>query len=625
MDLIKKYKIPTPKEKRVKTDKILEFDTFPCVLKIDLPIHKSEVGGVISGILNNDELNRSKKIILENLKNHNIEVDENINFLIQEEVKGIELIVGGKFDDIFEEVLIFGKGGVLVEIEKDITYIDTNADEKEIIKAVNKTKISRIFPEFRGKKYNLNAVIDVIKKLQNMFNNEDIIEFDINPLIVNEKGTYAVDIRIKEGKKNRKTFFHKKHSIFQNENIAIFGATDKKEKVGFAIAKNSLNSDVNIYFVNPKLDTLFDKKVYHSIDELPFIDTSVIAIPTKFVLDTVENMAKKGCKNFIVISAGFKEAGNKEDEKKLKELAIKYDLNIVGPNCLGIYNGDKNLNLTFAKRSVFKGEIGLISQSGAVLSALMDKAASFKIGFSHIISMGNMADFNFANAIYELNNQATCKTISIYAEGIQYGKEFLKAIRNSKKEIFVYKAGKSEAAKKAAFSHTGNLAGNFEMFKILSENAGAKFKDSIESLILAPKFKAKEIIIVTNAGGPGTILTDLVSKNAKLKELDKKTIEKLNEVLPLTWSHNNPIDVIGDATEKRYKAALEIVKEEADLIFVIITPQFMTDALSIVKILDNEKYIPILLGDESFTEAISYLKNNNKIFFTSLEEAAKIL
>jgi acyl-CoA synthetase (NDP forming) len=458
-----------------------------------------------------------------------------------------------------------------------------------------------------------------------MFNNEEITEFDVNPLIVNEKGAYAVDVRIKEGKKNKKIFYPKKHSIFQNENIAIFGATDKKEKVGYAIAKNSLSSNANIYFVNPHLDTLFDKKVYHSIDELPQIDTSVIAIPTKFVIETVEEMAKKGCKNFVIISAGFKEIGNTQGELKLKELAVKYDLNIVGPNCLGIYNGDKNLNLTFAKSSIFKGDIGIISQSGAVLTAIMDKAAAYKIGFSHIISMGNMADFNFANAINELNNQPNCKTISIYAEGIQYGKEFLKAIRNSKKEIFIFKSGKSKAAKKAAFSHTGNLAGDFEMFKILSKNAGATFKNSIESLIYAPKFKAKEIIIVTNAGGPGTILTDLVSQYAKIKELDKEIIEKLNEVLPPTWSHNNPIDVIGDATSERYKNTLEIIKNLADLIFVIITPQFMTDALSIVKILDNEKYIPILLGNESFKEAIEYLQKEDKLYFTSLEEAAKIL
>ncbi|WP_024791968.1 MULTISPECIES: acetate--CoA ligase family protein [unclassified Lebetimonas] len=625
MNLIQKYNIPTPKEKRVKINEILSFDTFPCVLKIDLPVHKSDIGGVITDIQNNDELKKAKEIILNNLKKHDISFDENSEFLIQEEVKGIELIIGGKFDGIFGEVLIFGSGGTLVEIEKDITYIDTNADENEITKAIKKTKISKIFPEFRGKKYNLGAVIDVIKKLQIMFNNENITEFDINPLIVNEKGAIAVDVRIKEGKKNKKTFYSKKHSIFKNENIAIFGATDKEEKVGYAIAKNALNSKANIYFVNPHLNTLFDKRVYKSIDELPPIDTSVIAIPTKFVLDTVEKMACKGCKNFIIISAGFKEIGNIEAEKKLKELAIKYDLNIVGPNCLGIYNADKELNLTFAKSSIYKGDIGLISQSGAVLTAIMDKAAQNKIGFSHIISMGNMADFNFANAINELNNQKNCKTISIYAEGIQYGKEFLKAIRNSKKDILIFKAGKSKAAKKAAFSHTGNLAGDFEMFKILSENAGAVFKNSIESLIYSPEYKAKEVIIVTNAGGPGTILTDLVSQYAKIKELDKKTIEKLNKVLPPTWSHNNPIDVIGDATDERYKAALETVKNLGDIIFVIITPQYMTDALSIVKILNNDKYIPILLGKESFLDTINYLENQNRLYFTSLEEAAKIL
>lgn len=625
MNLIQKYNIPTPKEKRVKINETLSFDSFPCVLKIDLPLHKSDLDAVITDIQSSDELNKAKDIILKNLKNHNIEIDENTEFLIQEEIKGIELIVGGKFDEIFEEVLIFGSGGTLVEIEKDITYIDTNADKNEITKAIKKTKISKIFPEYRGKKYNLGAVINVIKKLQIMFNNENILEFDINPLIVNEKGAYAVDVRIKEGVKNKKTFYSKKHSIFENENIAIFGATDKEEKVGYAIGKNSLNSKANIYFVNPRLESLFGKKVYHSVDELPKIDTSVIAIPTKYVLDTVENMAKKGCKNFVIISAGFKEIGNIEAEKKLKELALKYDLNIIGPNCLGIYNGDKNLNLTFAKSSVYKGDIGIVSQSGAVLTAIMDKAASYKIGFSHIISMGNMADFNFAHAINELNNKPSCKTISIYAEGIQYGKEYLKAIRNSKKEIFIFKAGKSKAAKKAAFSHTGNLAGDFEMFKILSENAGAVFKNSIESLIFSPKFKAKEVIIVTNAGGPGTILTDLVSQKAKLEELSKETIKRLNSVLPSTWSHNNPIDIIGDATSKRYKDTLEIVKDSADLIFIIITPQFMTDSLDIVKILDNEKYVPILLGHESFTEAVNYLQNNKKLFFTSLEEAGKIL
>ena len=620
--MIEKYNIPTPKQKRVRIDEEISFDTFPCVLKVDLPIHKSDIGAVITNIQNIEELKKAKEIILNNLKKHNIEAKY---LLIQEQIEGIELILGGKFDDIFEEVLILGAGGTLVEVIKDITYIDTNSDEEEIKKAIFKTKISKIFPEFRGKKYNLNALIDVIKKIQLMFKNENIVEFDINPLIINEKGAFAVDVRIKEGVKNKKKFTPKKYSLFENKNVAIIGASEKPIKVGYAIAKNALSSKANIYFVNPRLNELFGKKVYHSVDELPEIDTAVIAIPTKFVIETVEKLAIKGVKNIIVISAGFKEAGNKEGELKLKEIAENYGINLVGPNCLGIYNSEMELNLTFSKAPIKKGEIGIISQSGAVLTALLDKAYFYDIGFSHIISMGNMADYNFAHAINELNNQDSCKIISIYAEGLQFGKEFLKAIRNSKKPVLFFKAGKSEAAKKAAFSHTGNLAGNYEMIITLSEIAGAIIKPSVESLIFAPKYlDKKEAIIVTNAGGPGTILTDIVSEYKKIKDISEY-INALNKVLPPTWSHNNPIDVIGDATSERYKNVLEILKNE-ELIFVIVTPQFMTDSVEIAKMLTNYKNtVPIFLGKESFKEAEKILEENKLIYFTSLEDILRIL
>ena len=620
--MIKKYQIPTPKQKKIKIDEEISFDTFPCVLKVDLPIHKSDIGAVITNIQNETELKKAKEIILNNLKKHNINAEY---LLIQEQIEGIELILGGKFDEIFEEVIILGSGGTLVEITKDITYIDTKADEEEIKKAIFKTKISKIFPEFRGKKYNLNALIDTIKKVQTMFENEDLLEFDINPLIINEKGCFAVDVRIKKGEKHKKTFIPKTHSLFENKNVAIIGASEKPQKVGYAIAKNSLSSKANIYFVNPHLNELFGKKVYHSIDELPEIDTAVIAIPTKFVIETVEKLAQKNVKNIIVISAGFKEAGNKQGELKLKEIADKYNINLIGPNCLGIYNAEMELNLTFGKSEIKKGDIGLISQSGAVLSALLDKATFFDIGFSHIISMGNMADFNFAHAIKELNNQDSCKIISIYAEGLQFGKEFLKAIRDSKKPILLFKAGKSKAAKKAAFSHTGNLAGDYEMIMTLSEIAGAKIKPSVESLIFAPKYEnINEAIIVTNAGGPGTILTDIVSQYKKIKPIDEY-LDKLNEILPSTWSHNNPIDIIGDATSERYKAALNILKNEK-LIFVIITPQFMTDNENIAKLLTQFKNtVPIFLGKESIQNAINILETKRIIYFTSLEAVLRIL
>ena len=628
--LLEKYSIAHPEYKIFKLNEKLSFDKFPCVLKIhsNKVIHKSDVGGVITDIKNNRSLNAAKKKIINNLKKHNIILDENDEFIVEEEIKGIELFLGGVFDRIFEEVVLFGKGGVLVEIEKDITYIDTNAKREEILKAIKKTKISKIFPEFRGKKYDIDTVIKTIENFSEMFKNEDILEIDINPLIINENGVFAVDARIKTGKKEKKEFIKKTHSLFDINKVAILGATDKKEKVGYAIAKNALKSNAEIYFVNPKLKTLFNKKVYNSLSALPPMDTAVIAIPTRYVVENVKALIKKGVKNFIIISAGFKESSNRKDEEELSNLAKKHNINIIGPNCLGIYYSKKNLNLTFGKSRIYSGDIGLISQSGAVLTALMDKAAQFKIGFSHIISLGNMADFNFAHAVNELNSQDSCKIIAIYAEGLNFGKEFLKAIRNSKKPLLLFKAGRSEAAKKAAFSHTGNIAGNYEMIMTLSFLAGSIIKPSIEALIYSPEFlDEKNVIIVTNAGGPGTILSDLVEINGKkVMSLDEKTIEKLNKVLPPTWSHNNPVDLIGDATAKRYKNAIKILKNLSSLIYVIITPQYMTNSLEIVKTISRYKNtIPILLGDKSFKKAKEFLNKKRKIYFTSLEEASKLL
>ena len=601
-----KYNIKTPKQKIIKINEKTTFDTFPCVLKINSNIHKSDVGGVITNIQNQKELTKAKKTILNNLKKHNIKAD---SLLIQEQIKGIEFFIGGVFDEIFEEVILFGDGGTLLELKKDVTYIDSNSNKNEIKKALQKLKIYKLFEGFRDIKIDINKAIKTIQNFQKLLKNEDIKEIDINPLIYDGEDFIAVDTRIVYGKPKKKKHINKRTSLFDNKNIAIIGASQKETKVGYAIAKNSLNSKANIYFVNPKLKTLFNQKVY-KIDELQNIDTAVISIPPKFVIDTIKNLANKGCKNFIIISAGFKEIGNIKAEIEIKKLAKKYNLNIVGPNCLGIYNSKNNLNLTFSKTDIKKGKIGLISQSGAVLTALIDKQNKY----SHIISMGNMADFNFANAIDELNNQKDCKIISIYTEGIQYGKAFLKSIRNSKKPILLFKSGKSDESKKAAKSHTGNLAGNYDMIATLSEIAGAKIVNSIESLVFYRNID--EVLIVTNAGGPATILTDLVvSKGKKLVDISKYQ-KQLDEVLPATWSHNNPIDIIGDATDERYKNTLEIVKNEK-LIFVIVTPQFMTDTKKIAKILKNYKnVIPIYLGNESFKDIEGY---------KSLEEAVKEL
>ncbi|BCD60359.1 MULTISPECIES: acetate--CoA ligase family protein [unclassified Nitratiruptor] len=628
--LLQKYGIKVPKYAVFEIDQMLSFDKFPAVLKIasDKVIHKSDVGGIRTGIHSMEELQEAKREIVNNLQSHGIFLDLNDRFIVEEELHGEEFYIGGIYDPIFEEVLLFGKGGVMLEVLKDICYIDVYANVQEIIRSFKTTKVSKMFPNFRGKEYKIEYLVDVIQKFQRLFLAENISEFDINPLIYTERGFVAVDARIKKGDKNPHQKRERSNDLFENENIAIFGATDKPQKVGYALAKNALKSSANIFFVNPRLESLFDQKVYHSVDELPNIDTAVIAIPSKYVLDLLEQLGKKGVKNAVVISAGFKESGNIEAEKQMRQIAKKYGMNIVGPNCLGIYNASKRLNLTFAKTDILPGDIALVSQSGAVLAALIDKATSHSIGFSHIISLGNMADFDFADAIEELNTKEECRFINIYAEGLKDGKNYLQAIRASKKPIFVYKAGKTKEAKKAAFSHTGNISGSYEILVGLSYAAGAVIKKDIDELIFASRFEQfTEVLIITNAGGPGTILTDIVvQQGKKMYELSDEEIKKLDMVLPPTWSHNNPVDIIGDATAKRYKAVLDILYKPDILIFILATPQLMTDGLAIAKAIGKKaNIVPVFFGEDSFQEAFEYFKHEKILYFNDLENVANIL
>ena len=629
-ELLQKYEIQTPKYAIFELNQPLYFEHFPAVLKIasDKVVHKSDVGGVRVGIDSVEELEDARNQVMDNLQRHGIFLDIHDRFIVEEQLRGEEFYIGGIYDEIFAEVLLFGKGGTLIEIEKDICYIDSDADANEILRSFKTTKIAKIFPTFRGKEYRIEDVIDTVQKFQKLFKSEDIAEFDVNPLLYTDRGFVAVDARLKKGKKPMQRAKKRQYDLFDNKSVAIFGATNKKEKVGYALAKNALTSQAKVYFVNPHLETLFNQKVYKSIDELPPIDTAVIAIPSKYVVKLVEKLAEKGVKNIIIISAGFKEAGNSEAENELSDLASKYSLNIVGPNCLGIYNADKNLNLTFAKSAIKPGNIGLISQSGAVLTALMDKASAHAIGFSHIISLGNMADFDFAAAIEELNQKDNCSYINIYAEGLRNGKRYLEAIRSAKKPVAIFKAGKTKEAKKAAFSHTGNISGDYEMLVGLSYAAGAIIKNDIDELIFAAKFASfKEVLIITNAGGPGTILTDIVVEHGKkLYELSDEELKRLDEVLPPAWSRNNPVDIIGDATAKRYQEALQILYKPNLLTFVIVTPQFMTDGLAIAKVIAKyENVVPIFFGEESFEKAFAYFKEQGTLYFNDLENIANIL
>lgn len=632
------YSIPTPKFVSFGLDELPEINFFPVVLKIESEkiVHKSDFGAVKLNINSAAALEAAKKEILTNIRSRGVEPDETDRFIAVQMLSGQEVYVGMVDDEIFGKTVVFGKGGVFLEMYKDVCFIDVYAGDEEIKRAIGLTKISKIFSGFRGFNYDLNQAVEFIKSVQKfILANPDIVELDFNPVLATSDGLKIVDARIKRGEQRVEklgTLRKDRPNFFKNERVALIGASSDTSKVGYAIAKNSLTYGGDMFFVNSKGGELFGKKLYKGISEIDGdIDTAVITIPSKFVLDTIKELISKKIKNVIIISAGFKEVGDYDSERIIAELAKEHNFNVIGPNCLGYLEGSKNLNLTFGIGGLQRGDLALLSQSGAVLSALMDKAYDAGVGFSHLVSCGNMVDLDFAEMIDMLNKDESCKYISIYAEGIQNGKEFLRAIRESKKKVYIFKTGKSAESKKAAFSHTGNLSGNYDMFKGLIESVGAKIEDNIEALLFNPLNEVNNILIVTNAGGPATILTDyIIDHGRKLYALNEDELKALDDVLPSNWSRNNPVDIIGDAMADRYEKTLEIVTrfENVDLIYLLVTPQFMTDALNISKLCEKEwgkKIYPILLGGHEMDEAKNYLRSNQKLFFKTLQSATSFL
>lgn len=613
------YKIATPKYKVFRLNEELKVEFYPVALKFlsDKVVHKTEAGAVVTNIKNEQELKTAKSKILSNLCEHNIHADDECDkLLVAKMCVGVELFFGIVNDGCFGKVIAFGTGGIFAELFKDICFIDSEADEDEIKNAIAQTKIATLFTKgFRGRKYNIQLVVDMVKSMQQL----DVEEMDLNPVILSEDTLTVVDARLKRGA-SVSTLKQIKYvpKIFSPEKVAIIGVSEHEEKIGYALAKNASNYN-EVYFVNPHLQSLFGKEVFNNINNLPDIDTAVLAISPRNIADTIHLLAAKKVKQVVIITAGFKEAGR--DETFLKELAEKFQISIIGPNCIGIYSN--GMNLTFGTNDIHKGKANLFSQSGAVVAELMDKAALQNTGFENIISVGNMVDVDFADLI---NSYPGNNPINLYIEGISNGKNLLKAIRKSHSSIRIFKAGRTEAARKAAFSHTGNMAGNYEIFVGLLRAAGARMLNNVNGLLYSYSFN--KILVITNAGGAGTIMSDLI--NDKLYQLSQDEIAKLDEVLPSHWSKNNPVDIIGDASYERYSKALQVADNfAADAIFVVITPQFMTEPEVICKLfVENNfktKIFPVLLGGELMQTAKYFLEEKRIAYFEELTEAVSFL
>lgn len=380
--------------------------------------------------------------------------------------------------------------------------------------------------------------------------------------------------------------------FFSPRSIAVIGASNTIGKVGYDIMQNLLNSyKGEIIPINPKDGEICGKKAYTSIAKVPAVpDLAIIVIPAAAVLKEVESCGKKGCRNLVIISSGFKEVGSEgaELETKLVELAQKYKMRILGPNCLGYIATSPAVNASFAAPFDKKGNVAFLSQSGALGTAILDTAEAQKMGLSYFVSLGNKSDIGELDLLEYFAEDKKTKVILAYLESISDGQKFIETARrvSKKKPIIVLKSGKTAEGGRAVSSHTGSLAGAAEVYSAAFKQAGViEAEDVMDFFNLAEGFSyqnyptGNRVAILTNAGGPGILLTDTLADNGlQLAKLSDATQAKLKKALPPASNIYNPVDVLGDALADRYGAAFEILLQDKniDSIIVALTPQRST-------------------------------------------------
>lgn len=434
--------------------------------------------------------------------------------------------------------------------------------------------------------------------------------------------------------------------FFAPRTVAVIGATETPGSVGRTLLSNLIAHPFGgtVFPVNPKRSNVLGIKAYPSIAEVPeAVDLAVIVTPAPTVPGIIRDCVAAGVKGSIIISAGFKETGAQglELERHVLAEAKKGRMRIIGPNCLGVMNPHNGFNATFAATMARPGSVGFVSQSGALLTAILDWSLQELVGFSAFVSMGSMLDVGWGDLIDYLGDDPRTQSIVIYMETIGDARAFLSAAREVAltKPIIVIKAGRTEGAAKAAASHTGSLAGSDDVLDAAFRRAGVLRVNRISDLfhmaeILGkqPRPKGGRLTLITNAGGPGVLATDaLLQTGGQLAPVSKEIQTQLNTFLPSAWSHNNPIDVLGDASPERYAQTLKTAGKDpgSDGLLVILTPQAMTNATQTAQALapfakmEGKPVLASWMGGESVEPGMDILRQAGIPVFAYPDTAAR--
>jgi acetyl coenzyme A synthetase (ADP forming)-like protein len=659
-DLLKQYGVPVPEHAIVTTaaeaGKAAEKIGFPVVMKIYSPqiVHKSDAGGVIVSISSKQAAEEAFKKIVENAKAYNPEAEIKGVIVEQQAAPGLELIIGGKTDPAFGKVLTFGMGGTLVELMKDVTLRILPISEEEIRQMIKEIHGYPIIQGYRGSKPRDEETLVKIMWAINCFfaENTNVVEFDINPVRLYESGACIVDARIfvddEAVEKVAKERPFVPIEYFTPRSIAVIGASSEPKKMGYAVMHNLLHFPGQLYPVNNKRPEVQGLKAYPSVLDIPNpVDMAVITVPAKHVPSVIEECGQKGVVMAVIITAGFKEMGEggKALEDRVIEIAKRYGTRIIGPNCLGLIIPPKGIDTTYVHQSPKPGNIAFISQSGAIVNTVVDWSIKQDIGFSVVVSVGNQADLNFIDYLRFVERDPKTKGIILYIEEIQDGKTFMKVASevSKTKPIVAIKSGSSVKGQAAASSHTGSLSGSYDVYMEAFRQSGVipvhtlSGTFQVAEMLSSPKGypRGKRAVVITNAGGFAVLSSDYAERyGIDLITLPPKLLEELNESLPDFWNKNNPIDLLGDANEKRFEQTFNtLIKYQDcwDIAFVVGFPNLVigSEQLANQIIRFSEKtenmIVGTLLGGDSMDRGRKILKEHGIPLFDELDFTFRVM
>jgi acyl-CoA synthetase (NDP forming)/GNAT superfamily N-acetyltransferase len=620
---------------------------FPVAMKIVSPdiVHKSDAGGVRLNLLSAEDVRKAYRSMVETFKYQHIE-----GITIQRmAAPGIEAIIGVTRDPSFGPLIMFGLGGVFVEVLRDVSFRILPITEKDAAEMIEEIRGSDILKGYRGRPVDLKSLQQLLLKISRLVDeNPEIHELDLNPLFLYSEGYIAVDARmfVREPVHTETTVTGAQnlHDFFYPKSIAVIGASDVKGKLGYNVFCNLISHQYpgKLYPINPGKETVMGVRAYKSIRDVPDpVDLAIVIVPAKAVEAAIADCCAKGVRFVVVEAAGFAESGKegKEAQARIEAIIRKHGCRVLGPNCSGVINTHHNMVQSIGLLGdLKKGNVGMVAQAGVYAAGILTGLSNV-LDFGIVATIGNKMDINETDILEYLSDDDHISAIVMYMEDIRSGKRFVDVASRAalRKPVIVLKSGRTEAGKKAVSSHTASLAGNDEVNSAAFKQSGViRARDNEHLFALTRAFskqpipKGNGVMVITYTGSLGVAATDMLYLSGmRLAELEPYFQKRLKNALPEFANVGNPIDCSFSMTPEQVKNLIEIGVESGDVqsFIVVIQGEILGSFVDVMKSIDyKQKPVACVVACKEFMiHDVVKMEQAGFPVYSTAEMAAEVL